>query len=437
LNKVVLAYSGGLDTSVAVAWLREQYTAEVITLTVVLGGGSLRAGVAERAISSGAARAYVVDARQQFVEEFVWPSLQAGTLYQDAYPLATALARPLIARLLVDVAAREQADAVAHGCTGKGNDQVRFDVAVKALDPRLEIVAPMRQGMNMSRDEEIEYARVRGIEVPVTQASPYSVDVNMWGRSVEAGVLEDPWVTPPADVYAWTAEPRDTPPDPAEVTIGFDSGVPIRLDHASLGAVDIVERLNDLAGRHGVGRIDHVEDRLVGIKSREIYEAPAAVVLHAAHRALETLTLSKEQLRFNRIVRNEIAQAVYDGLWYSALQHDLRRYVGLAQQNVTGEVRVRLDRGTASVVGRRSPNSLYDRSLATYDTGDAFDHASAVGFIAIWGLPLRTEAAREKQAAAGAGQPLFEGASLLDRLPVEISDASTATTPAIPSMPVG
>jgi len=431
LSKVVLAYSGGLDTSVAVAWLREQHSAEVITLTVDLGGGSLREGVAERAISSGASRAYVVDARQRFVEEFVWPSLQAGALYQDTYPLATALARPLIARLLVEVAARENADAVAHGCTGKGNDQVRFDVAVKALAPRLQIIAPMRQGMNMSRDQEIEYAQARGIEVPVTQASPYSVDVNMWGRSIEAGVLEDPWVTPPADVYGWTAEPMDTPAEAAELTIGFEAGVPVRLDGVPRGAVDIVERLNELAGRYGVGRIDHVEDRLVGIKSREIYEAPAAVLLHAAHRALESLTLSKEQIRFNKVVRNEIAQAVYDGLWYSALQHDLRRHVDVGQRDVSGDVRMRLDRGTAAVVGRQSPNSLYDRSLATYDTGDAFDHASAVGFIAIWGLPLRTEAARESVT-----QPEARTEILIDALPLEVTDAAPeAAVPAMPAPP--
>ncbi|HUR16668.1 MAG TPA: argininosuccinate synthase, partial [Candidatus Limnocylindrales bacterium] len=412
--------SGGLDTSVAVAWLREQFDVEVVTLTVDLGGGSLRGGVGERAMSSGATRAYVVDARKQFVQEFVWPSLQAGALYQDAYPLATALARPLIARLLVEVAAREGADAVAHGCTGKGNDQVRFDVATKALDPRLRIIAPLREGMDMSRDEEIEYAQARGIEVPVTKSSPYSVDVNMWGRSIEAGILEDPWTTPPADVYAWTAAPEDAPPEAAEITIGFEAGVPVSLDGAALDAVAIVERLNELAGSHGVGRIDHVEDRLVGIKSREIYEAPAAVTLHAAHRALESLTLSKEQLRFGRLVRGEIAQAIYDGLWYSALQVDLRSYVATAQESVTGEVRVRLQRGSTSVVGRRSLSSLYDRSLATYDTGDQFDHASAVGFISIWGLPLRTEAARA--AARGAKSALAE--PLLDRLSVEVTDGS-------------
>ena len=387
----MLAYSGGLDTSVAVAWLREQYHVDVVALTVDVGGGSLRPGVAERAITAGASKAYVVDGRKEFVERFVWPALQAGALYQGAYPLATALARPLIAQLLVEVAHREGADAVAHGCTGKGNDQVRFDVAVHALDASLEVVAPMRVGMGMSRDQEIDYARERGIEVPVTHASPYSVDVNLWGRSIETGVLEDPWIAPPADVYAWTVDP-----------------------------VELVEQLNALAGAHGVGRIDHVEDRLVGIKSREIYEAPAAEVLHGAHRALESLTLSKEQLRFNRVVADEMARATYDGLWFSSLLADLRRYVDAAQQHVSGEVRVRLDHGTATAIGRRSAASLYDRALATYDTGDAFDHASAVGFISIFGLPLRTEAARH-------GGALESGRAMLDELPVAVAEAPAAS----------
>ena len=416
MDKVVLAYSGGLDTSVAVAWLREQYDVDVVTLTVDVGGGSLRPGVAERAIAAGASKAYVVDGRRQFVERFVWPALQAGALYQGAYPLATALARPLIAQLLVEVAHREGADAVAHGCTGKGNDQVRFDVAVHALDASLQVVAPMRVGMGMSRDQEIDYARERGIEVPVTHASPYSVDVNLWGRSIETGVLEDPWTAPPADVYAWTVDPGEAPLA-VEVSIGFRTGIPATLDGQQTDPVELVEGLNELAGAHGVGRIDHVEDRLVGIKSREIYEAPAATVLHAAHRALEGLTLSKEQLRFNKVVADEVARATYDGLWFSALLADLRGYVSAAQRHVSGEVRVRLDHGTAAIVGRRSAESLYDRALATYDTGDAFDHASAVGFISIFGLPLRTEAARH-------GAAPESGQSMLDELPVAISEAA-------------
>jgi argininosuccinate synthase len=417
LKKIVLAYSGGLDTSVAVAWLREQYDVDVVTLTVDVGGGSLREGVGERAISAGASRAYVADGRQRFVEEFVWPAVRAGALYQGVYPLATALARPLIAQLLVEVAHREGADAVAHGCTGKGNDQVRFDLAVKALDGRLEVVAPMRVGMGMSRDQEIDYAIERGIEIPVTHASPYSVDVNLWGRSIETGVLEDPWVQPPADVYAWTKEPADAPP-PAEITLGFQGGVPVSLDGVPTGPVELVETLNALGGAHGVGRIDHVEDRLVGIKSREIYEAPAAAIIHAAHRALEGLVLAKEQLRFNKVVGAEIAQATYDGTWFSALQGDLRDYVLNAQRLVSGEVRIRLDRGNAVIVGRRSPSSLYDKALATYDAGDAFDHQSAVGFISIFGLPLRTEARRSAAIAAPE--------EILPSLDVEVTEPARA-----------
>jgi argininosuccinate synthase len=420
VKKVVLAYSGGLDTSVAVAWLKEQYGVEVITLTVDVGGGSLREGVAERAMKAGASRAYVIDGRERFVRQFVWPNLQANALYQGVYPLATALARPLIAQLLVEVADRERCDAVAHGCTGKGNDQVRFDVAVHALDPRLEVIAPMRVGMGLSREQEIDYAIERGIEIPITKASPYSIDVNLWGRSCETGVLEDPWITPPPDAYDWTVDPGHAPDIPTELTLGFEGGVPVSLDGEAVPPVELIERLNALGGRHGVGRIDHVEDRLVGIKSREIYEAPAATILHRAHAALETLTLSKEQLRFNRIVADELAQATYDGIWFSALHRDLREYVRSAQRVVNGQVRLRLDHGNAIVVGRRSDDSLYDRSLATYDADDAYDHAAAVGFIRIFGLPLRTEAARHDSAWTWT-EPM------LGELPVAVTDSQAAT----------
>jgi argininosuccinate synthase len=419
VKKVVLAYSGGLDTSVAVAWLREQYGVEVITLTVDLGGGSLRQGVAERAMKAGASRAYVIDGRERFVRQFVWPNLQANALYQGVYPLATALARPLIAQLLVEVADRERADAVAHGCTGKGNDQVRFDVAVHALDPKLEVIAPMRVGMGLSREQEIDYAIERGIEIPITKSSPYSIDANLWGRSCETGVLEDPWATPPPDAYEWTVDRGQAPDIPTELTVGFDGGIPVTLDGEAVGPVELIERVHTLGGRHGVGRIDHVEDRLVGIKSREIYEAPAATILHTAHAALETLTLSKEQLRFNRLVADELAQATYDGIWFSALHRDLREYIRSAQRVVNGQVRMRLDHGNAYVVGRRSDDSLYDRTLATYDADDAYDHAASIGFIRIFGLPLRTEAARHDSAWTWT-EPM------LGELPVTVSDAPSA-----------
>ncbi len=420
MNKVVLAYSGGLDTSVAVAWLREQFGAEVVTLTVDVGGGSLREGVERRAMSAGASASYVVDARERFVTDFVWPGLQAGVLYQGAYPLATALARPLIAQLLVEVAGQEGADAVAHGCTGKGNDQVRFDVAVHALNPALEVVAPMRVGMGLTREQSIDYAAARGIEIPITKSSPYSIDVNLWGRSIETGILEDPWASPPPDVYLWTVDPGDAP-EPLELVISFEGGIPVALDGERLPPAQLVERLNELAGAHGVGRIDHVEDRLVGIKSREIYEAPAATVLHRAHRALEGLTLTKDTLRFNRIVADELAQLTYDGLWFSALHRDLRGYAASSQRVVSGEVRMRLDHGNASVVGRRSSLSLYDRNLATYDVGDAFDHASAVGFIEIFGLPLRVEAARHGAVGATHGAAWAWTEPLLDALPTSVT----------------
>ncbi len=413
MNRIVLAYSGGLDTSVAVAWLRETYGVEVVTLSADVGGGSLRPGVEDRAIASGAAKAYVVDARDVLVRDYVWPHLRANALYQGVYPLATALARPLIARLLVEVARREGADAVAHGCTGKGNDQVRFDVAIRAIAPDLEIVAPMRVGMGMTREEEIDYAVAHGIEVPVTKASPYSIDANLWGRSIETGPLEDPWTAPPEDAFAWTVAPSAAP-DPVEVVIGFEAGVPVTLDGDAVEPVALVERLNALAGAHGVGRIDHVEDRLVGIKSREVYEAPAATVLHAGHRALESLTLGRDSLRFNRIVADELARLTYDGLWDSALARDLRAYAAAAQAPVGGEVRVRLDHGSAVVVGRRSPASLYDTALATYESGDTFDHEAAIGFISLFGLPHRTETAR-----TGDTVP-----ALLDRLPTDVTDGS-------------
>ena len=390
---VVLAYSGGLDTSVAVPWLRETRGCEVVTLTVDVGGGAASDEVLNRALAGGAKEALAIDAREAFVTDFVWPTLQAGARYQGIYPLATAIARPLIARLLVEVAHSTGAVSVAHGCTGKGNDQVRFDVAVAALDPKLAVIAPMRVGMGMNRDEEMAYAKAHGIEIDLGPGSPYSIDVNLWGRSVEAGILEDPWTAPPEDAFAWTVNPADAPREATEVVIGFAGGVPVSLDGHKLDGVALIEELNRLAGSYGIGRIDHVEDRLVGIKSREIYEAPAAVVLHQAHAALEGLTLSRELLGFKRQVADRFATLAYDGLWFSELARSLRAFVTWTQKHVTGEVRMRFAPGTAAVVGRRSPHSLYDLTLASYGGEDTFDHEAAVGFISIWGLPVRTQAA--------------------------------------------
>ena len=390
---VVLAYSGGLDTSVAVPWLRETRGCEVVTLTVDVGAGAASDEVLNRALAGGAKEALAIDAREAFVTDFVWPTLQAGARYQGIYPLATAIARPLIARLLVEVAHSTGAVSVAHGCTGKGNDQVRFDVAVAALDPTLKVIAPMRVGMGMNRDEEMAYAKAHGIEIDLGPGSPYSIDVNLWGRSVEAGILEDPWTAPPEDAFAWTVNPADAPREATEVVIGFAGGVPVSLDGHRLDGVALIEELNRLAGSYGIGRIDHVEDRLVGIKSREIYEAPAAVVLHRAHDALEGLTLSRELLGFKRQVADRFATLAYDGLWFSELARSLRAFVTWTQKHVTGEVRMRFAPGTAAVVGRRSPHSLYDLTLASYGGEDTFDHEAAVGFISIWGLPVRTQAA--------------------------------------------
>ncbi|HVR89100.1 MAG TPA: argininosuccinate synthase [Candidatus Limnocylindria bacterium] len=387
----VLAYSGGLDTSVAVAWLRETHGFDVVTCTGDLGTVKDLAAVQRKAIASGARKAIVQDAREPFVHYFVWPALQAGALYEGRYPLATALGRPLLAKLLVDAAREEGAHIVAHGCTGKGNDQVRFDLAVGALAPEMTVVAPMRGGMNMTRDEEIDYAKARGIPVPVTKKSPYSVDENLWGRSIEAGVLEDPWGAPPRDVFQWTVDPDEAPERPKEIVIAFREGVPVSLDGHAQGGVALIEKLNALAGKHGVGRIDQIENRLVGIKSREIYEAPAAVVLHLAHRALEDMVLAKESLRSKARVADEYADLVYNGLWFTAHHQDLAAYVRSTQRFVTGEIRLKLHKGTATVVGRRSDHSLYSISLATYGKGDLYDHKAAEGFIGVFGLPLRNQ----------------------------------------------
>jgi len=392
-RRCVLAYSGGLDTSVAVHWLQEELGFEVVTLTADLGGeGRDAAAVTDRALRAGAVAAHVVDARRVFVEHFVYPTLSAGALYEGVYPLATALARPLIAKLLVDVAREEGAVAVAHGCTGKGNDQVRFDIATAALAPELEVVAPVRD-WDMGRPQEIAYAAARGIDVEATVESPYSVDANLWGRSVEAGVLEDPWSQPPEEVFAWTADPATARADGEEFTIVFDSGVPVSLDGERLAPEELVLRLNTVAGRNGVGRIDHVENRLVGIKSREVYEAPAAVTLHTAHAALETVALSRDVAHLKRQLSAEWARLVYDGLWFGALRNALAAFVASTQEHVSGEVRVRCARGVVTVSGRRAQRSLYSSSLATYDRdGDTFDHGAARGFIELFGLPLRNQA---------------------------------------------
>ena len=390
-EKVVLAYSGGLDTSVAIRWLKENYGLDVVALTLGVGNEGDLSAIKEKAQKVGAVKAIVWDAKELFVNHFIFPALKADALYEGQYPLATALSRPLIGKLLVDVARDEGATAVAHGCTGKGNDQVRIEVSVNALAPDLKVIAPARE-WGMTREETIKYAERHGIPVPVTVSSPYSIDENIWGRSIECGVLEDPWVEPPEDAFAWTKAPGETPNKPDYIEIGFEQGTPVSVNGKKLDGITLIQTLNELAGNHGVGRIDHVENRLVGIKSREIYEAPAAVVLLQAHQALQAMTLSKEQLRFKQKVAVEYADLIYNGLWFTSLHRDLAAYIQSSQRHVTGTVRLKLFKGSCSVVGRKSPYSLYRHGLATYDKGDVFDQSASAGFIHIWGLPVKTQA---------------------------------------------
>jgi argininosuccinate synthase len=394
-DKVVLAYSGGLDTSVAIRWLKEKYGVDVIALTLDVGNEKDFSAVRQKALKVGAIKAIVSDAKESFVNDYVFPALQADAIYEGLYPLATALSRPLMAKLLAETALKEGASAVAHGCTGKGNDQVRFEVSVNALAPGLRIIAPARE-WGMTREQTIHYAQRHDIPVPITVSSPYSIDENLWGRSIECGALEDPWVEPPADAYAWTKSPQQAPDKPEYVEIGFESGVPVDIDGEKLSGISLIQHLNELAGRHGVGRIDHIENRLVGIKSREIYEAPAATVLIQAHQALEAMTLSKDQLRFKQKVAVEYADLIYNGLWFTRLREDLAAYIKSTQRFVSGAIRLKLFKGNSVVVGRRSPYSLYNYNLATYDKGDQFDQSASPGFIQIWGLPVKNQAQAQR-----------------------------------------
>jgi len=389
-EKLILAYSGGLDTSVAIRWLTDRGY-RVTALTVDVGIDKDRETLQSRALAAGAEKFLWREAKEIFLRHFCFPALMAGAIYEGQYPLATALSRPLIARFLAEAAREEGATAVAHGCTGKGNDQVRFDVTIGALAPDIRVLAPVRE-WGMTREEEVDYAQRHNIPVPVTKESPYSIDENLWGRSIECGILEDPWAEPPEEVFAWTRPPDQAPDKPLYVEISFEKGVPVALDGRELDPVTLVQRLNEVAGEHGVGRIDHLENRLVGFKSREVYEAPAAVTLLKAHEALEQMTLSKDQLRLKARIAQEYADLIYNGLWYTAHHQDLMAYVRSTQRFVTGTVRLRLYKGTCMVVGRRSPHGLYDFSLATYERGDRFDPSASPGFIHIWGLPVRTQA---------------------------------------------
>ncbi|GGH70391.1 argininosuccinate synthase [Compostibacillus humi] len=394
-EKIVLAYSGGLDTSVAIKWLQEKYNYDVIAVALDVGEGKDLEFVKKKAIDVGALKSYVVDAKELFAEEYVLPALQANLLYEGKYPLISALSRPLITKILTDIAEEEGAVAVAHGCTGKGNDQVRFDVSFTALNPDLKVVAPVREWA-MSREEEIAYAKEHGIPIPIDLDNPFSIDQNLWGRSNECGILEDPWIEAPKEAYELTADPVDAPDEPQYVEIAFHKGKPVSIDGKALPLHELILELNKIAGKHGVGRIDHVENRLVGIKSREIYEAPAAMTLIGAHQELEALTLPREVAEFKPAVEQKMAQAVYYGLWYSPLTEALQAFVEKTQEYVNGTVKVKLYKGHAQVVGRESANSLYDFDLATYNKDDAFDHEAALGFIKLWGLPTQVHASVNK-----------------------------------------
>ena len=394
MPKLILAYSGGLDTTTAITWLSKERGYEVIALNINAGMSRDQDILEERGLAAGASKVIVLDAREDFLRYFAFPALAAGAVYQGIYPLATALARPLMAKLLVDTAHKEKAIAVAHGCTGKGNDQVRFDIGIQTLDPKLQIVAPTRE-QSMSREEEIDYLQKNGIAIEWEPTGSFSIDENIWGRSCEAGILEDPWLEPPTDAWEWTAAIDETPNQSKEIEISFHKGVPVRIGTTKLNAVNLVEQLNNLGGTYGIGRSDHVEDRLVGIKSRELYEAPAAVILHIAHEALESMTLSRRQLRMKQQIAEEYAELIYDGHWFSRHHQDLATYVMSTQRNVSGVVRLKLHRGAAIISGRQSQESLYDYGLATYDREDTFNQSSSVGFIDIWGLQTRVQATKQ------------------------------------------
>jgi argininosuccinate synthase len=390
-EKVVLAYSGGLDTSVAIRWLQKKYDLDVIAVAINVGQPPGKDDIIARAKIIGATDAEYIDAREEFVNDYIWPSLKANAVYQNVYPLGTAIARPVIVKKLVEVAKREGAKYIAHGCTAKGNDQVRFDVGIFSLAPEIKIIAPMREWV-MTREDEIEYARENNVPITVKKDSPYSVDENLWGRSCECGMLEDPWEEPPKGVWEWTADPEDAPDRPEYVEITFEKGIPVGYNGKRISGIGLITELNKVAAKHGVGRIDHVEDRLVGIKSRETYECPAAVVLIAAHRSMESLTLQKDVLEFKKGVEQKYSELAYNGLWFGVLRESLDKFVDETQKDVTGTVRMKLFKGNATVVGRISENSLYDEGLSTYASGDSFDHTSAAGFIYCWGLPNKTTA---------------------------------------------
>lgn len=396
MDKVILAYSGGLDTSVCLKWLQETYNLEVIAFAAELGQGLDFSKLRRKALNTGASRVYIEDLREEFLRDYVFPALKANAAYEE-YLLGTALGRPLIAKRLVEIAEKEGALAIAHGCSGKGNDQVRLEVGVSSLNPELKVFAPLREWSLKSREEEIDYAKKHNIPVSATRESPYSLDKNLWGSSIECGALEDPGKEPPAEIYLLTANPGQAPSEPTYLKIYFEEGLPRKLDGEDYSAVELVARLNTVGGENSIGRVDMVENRCVGIKSREIYECPAATILYSAHQALESLVLDREIGCFQKAISQKYGQLVYDGLWFSPLREALDAFLNESQKNVTGSVRLKLRQGRCEVVGRQSPYSLYDEHLATYGAEDAFDHQAAKGFIDLWGLPGRIRARKQKR----------------------------------------
>ncbi|VTT23648.1 argininosuccinate synthase [Streptococcus gordonii] len=388
-EKVILAYSGGLDTSVAITWLNKDY--DVIAVCMDVGEGNDLDFIHDKALKVGAIESHVIDVKDEFAEDYVLVALQGHTFYEQKYPLVSALSRPLISKKLVEIAHKTGATTIAHGCTGKGNDQVRFEVAIASLDPSLKVIAPVRE-WKWSREEEINYAKANGVPIPADLDSPYSVDQNLWGRANECGVLENPWNEAPEDAYDLTVAPEAAPDSPVYVNIDFEAGVPVALDGKKMKLADLILELNDIAGQHGVGRIDHVENRLVGIKSREIYECPGAVTLLAAHKEIEDLTLVRELAHFKPIIENELSNLIYNGLWFNPATEALIAYLKSTQQVVNGTAKVKLYKGSVTVVARKSDNSLYDESLATYTSADTFDQDAAIGFIKLWGLPSKVHA---------------------------------------------
>ena len=406
-EKIVLAYSGGLDTSVSVKWIQEKYGYDVIALGLDVGEGKDLEAIKEKALNVGAIKATMIDAKELLAKDYILPALKANALYEGKYPLSSALSRPLISKLLVEVAEQEGAVAVAHGCTGKGNDQVRFEVSIQALNPDLKVVAPVRE-WGMTRDEEIAYAEENGIPIPVNLDNPFSIDANIWGRACEAGVLENPWNEAPEAAFDWTNPIHLTPDEPEYLEIDFIEGEPVALNGEKMALVALIEKLNEIGGLHGVGRIDHIENRLVGIKSREVYENPAALILINAHKELEFLTLPREVSQFKTQIDQQMAKIIYEGLWYSPLKSALDAFVNETQKSVSGKVRVKLHKGTHVVVGRMSEHSLYNEELATYTKGDAFDHNAAVGFIKLWGLPTKVYSEVHKKEIKQGGEPNVE-----------------------------